>query len=253
MVAPNGARLLKSDHQALPLTLPEIVADARACARAGAAGLHLHLRDAAGLHVLDAGLYREALAELGIAVPGMALQITTEAVGRYGAPHQRQVALESGASMVSAALGEMVQDTPEATAAAFYSDCAARGIAVQHILYGPADFGLLARLLGEELLRDPSLQLIFVLGRYRRNQNSAPADLLPFLDRMKAMDLTPDWAVCAFGRGETACLTDADRCGGKLRVGFENSLWNSDGSVAEDNAERVREILATCNGFLSNP
>ena len=32
MVAPNGARRSKSDHPALPVTLPEIVATARACA-----------------------------------------------------------------------------------------------------------------------------------------------------------------------------------------------------------------------------
>ena len=29
-----------------------------------------------------------------------------------------------------------------------------------------------------------------------------------------------------------------------MRVGFENSLWNADGSVAEDNAARVTELLA---------
>ena len=246
MVAPNGARRMKSDHPALPLTLPEIVADARACAKAGADGLHLHLRDAAGLHVLDAGLYREALAELGIALPGMALQITTEAVGRYSAPHQRQVALTSGASMVSAALREMVLGTPDATATEFYGDCAARGIAVHHILYDSADFDLLARLLPDTLLHDPGLQLIFVLGRYSRDQNSAPADLVPFLDRMKTMELAPDWAVCAFGRGETACLAQAHRRGGKLRVGFENSLWNADGTIARDNAERVAAVRSAC-------
>jgi len=246
MVAPNGARRSKSDHPALPVTLPEIVATARACADAGADGLHLHLRDAAGRHVLDAGLYREALAELGSAVPHMAVQITTEAVGLYSAAHQRQVARESGAGMVSAALREMAQDTLDATATDFYADCAARGIAVQHILYDPADFDLLARLLPDALLRDPSLQLIFVLGRYSHDQNSAPADLLPFLDRMKAMDLAPDWAVCAFGRGETACLIEAHRCGGKLRVGFENSLLHADGTIARDNAERVTALRLAC-------
>lgn len=242
MVAPNGARRTKAHHPALPMTLPEIVETARDCAQAGADGLHLHLRDGTGAHVLDAGLYREALAELGRSVPAMAIQVTTESAGRYAAPHQRRVALDAGARLVSAALREMALDTPDATATAFYRDCAARGIAVQHILYDAADFALLTRLLPRDLLRDPALQLIFVLGRYSEGQDSSPADLQPFLARMHDLSLAPDWAVCAFGRGETDCLAEAHRRGGKLRVGFENSLWHADGSLAQSNAERVEAV-----------
>lgn len=243
MVAPNGARRTKSDHPALPVTLSEIVETAQACAAEGADGLHLHLRNAEGRHVLDTGLYREAMSELRGAVPGMALQITTEAAGWYEAPHQRRVALDSGADMVSVALREMMKDTLDATATAFYKECAERGVSVQHILYEPADFDLLARLLPDDLLNEPSLQLIFVLGRYSTDQNSDPSGLLPFLQRMDATGLGPDWAVCAFGRGETPCLVEAHRQGGKLRVGFENSIWHDDRTIAKDNAERVREIL----------
>ncbi|GAW35342.1 3-keto-5-aminohexanoate cleavage enzyme [Roseovarius sp. A-2] len=165
------------------MALPEIVQTARDCAAAGADGLHLHLRDDEGRHVLDAGLYREALAELHVTVPQMALQITTEAAGPYAAPHQRAVALEPGAGLVSVALREMVQDTEDAVARAFYMECHSRDIFVQHILYGAAEIDLLARLLPDELLCDPGLQLIFVLGRYSKDQDSAPDDLTPFLAR----------------------------------------------------------------------
>jgi uncharacterized protein (DUF849 family) len=246
MVAPNGARRTKADHPALPMTVPEIVQTAQDCAAAGADGLHLHLRDDAGHHVLDAGLYREALGELRGTVPQMALQITTEAAGSYAAPHQRAVALESGAGLVSIAPREMVQDTEDAVARAFYLECHSRDISVQHILYDVADFDLLARVLPDELLCDPGLQLIFVLGRYSKDQDSAPDDLTPFLARKEAMGLTPDWAVCAFGRGETDCLCEAHRRGGKLRVGFENALWHADGRLAQDNADRVRQVRAAC-------
>jgi uncharacterized protein (DUF849 family) len=34
------------------------------------------------------------------------------------------------------------------------------------------------------------------------------------------------------------------RAGGKVRVGFENSLWNADGNLAASNEERVAEIAA---------
>lgn len=244
MVAPNGARRGKADHPALPLTLPEIVETARACHAAGADGLHLHLRDAEGRHLLDAGAYREALAELRRAVPGMAVQVTTEAAGAYEPPVQRAVALGSGADLVSVALREMAAE--EAEAPGFYAACAERGIAVQHILYEAADFDLLARLVPDGLREAPGLQLIFVLGRYSDGQESDARDLVPFLDRLAAREAPADWALCAFGRAETDCLRAAHAAGGKLRVGFENSLWHADGRVARDNAERVRAVVEAC-------
>lgn len=241
MVAPNGARLTKADHPALPMTLPEIIATARDCHAAGADGLHLHLRDADGGHLLDAGAYREAVQELAAQVPDMAVQITTEAVGMYDPPHQRQVAVQSGAAMVSASIRELCRDPVNVTRA-FYDNCAAQGIAIQHILYDRADGELLTRTLSPDLLSAPDLQLLFVLGRYAADQNSDPRDLDTFLDWMGAQDLTPDWAVCAFGQGETASLVYAAQRGGKCRVGFENARMHADGRVANDNAERVRAV-----------
>ena len=52
-VAPNGGRRSKADHPALPLTVPELVRTAAECLAAGAAMLHLHIRDAQGGHLLD--------------------------------------------------------------------------------------------------------------------------------------------------------------------------------------------------------
>jgi uncharacterized protein (DUF849 family) len=55
---------------------------ARACRAAGAGAIHAHVRDADGVNVLDAGLYREVFAGLAQAVPAMPVQTTAEAVGR---------------------------------------------------------------------------------------------------------------------------------------------------------------------------
>ncbi|WP_246534430.1 3-keto-5-aminohexanoate cleavage protein [Aliiroseovarius lamellibrachiae] len=243
MVAPNGARKLKADHPAVPLTEDEIVACARDCFVAGADGLHLHIRDADGGHLLDAKTYQSAVSAVARAVPDMAIQITTEAVGTYGTEVQKQVALNSGASMVSVSIAEMCRDGEHA-AQLFYAECAARGIAVQHILYDVADAALLARVLPEALFRAGALQVLFVLGRYSESQTSDPDELTPFLDWMSQEDLSPDWALCAFGPRETECLARASEAGGKCRIGFENSLFMADGRVAKDNAERVAELVA---------
>lgn len=242
MVAPNGARLGKSDHPAIPITLEEIVTTARTCHAAGARGLHLHLRDEHGKHVLDAGRYREAVTEISGAVPDLAIQITTEAIGMYSAARQRQVALNSGASLVSASIREIMTDTDKGTATRFFGQCKDAGISLQFILYDVSDLELLKSVLPASDFSARRLQVLFVLGRYATDKESSPADLLPFLDWKSNMGWQPDWAVCAFGKDETACLQKADAAGGKLRVGFENSFWAKDGTIARDNAQRVAEI-----------
>lgn len=241
MVAPNGARKQKSDHPALPITLDEMVTCAKDCAAAGADGLHLHLRDEDGGHLLDAAGYRAAIAAINKAAQELAVQITTEAVGIYDPDTQIEVALNCNASAISASVRELCRDgLPKARS--FYDTCAKRGIEVQHILYDTADGDLLQEVLDDAGFRDPALQVLFVLGRYAEGQQSSPDELDAFLDWMVAQGISPDWALCAFGRMETDCLVAAARKGGKCRVGFENSFQNADGSIATDNAERVAEV-----------
>ncbi|MFD2738898.1 3-keto-5-aminohexanoate cleavage protein [Sulfitobacter aestuarii] len=246
MVAPNGARKGKADHPALPITLPEIIETAHACHRARADGLHLHLRDAGGVHILDSGLYREALAALGEAVPDLAVQVTTEAVGLYTPAEQRQLVRDLRPALVSVSLAEMLAEGEFDAGEEFYKECAEAGTAVQHILYGVDDLALFDRMETEGRLPAGPSQMLFVLGRRAKDQQSDPADLAPFIRWLAQRGDQPDWAICAFGRGETRCLQEAAEAGGKLRVGFENSFRNGDGTLAKDNAERVAEVFATC-------
>src|SRR3954468_21002063 len=58
-VAPTGAETAKEDCPQLPTTPEEIATTARACQAAGAAMIHLHVRDAEHRPTLDAGLLRE--------------------------------------------------------------------------------------------------------------------------------------------------------------------------------------------------
>jgi 3-keto-5-aminohexanoate cleavage enzyme len=244
MVAPNGARRGKSDHPEVPVTIAEIVATAHACHAAGAGALHAHIRDAGGGHILDAGLYRELLAEMTRTVPEMPVQITTEAAGRYTPVQQRALLAELKPEGVSIALAEMLADGDRTAARTCYHALTEADIAVQHILYSADDLTDLVREINAGTISASGLQLLFVLGRYTADQSSNPDMLTPFLHQMAANGLIADWAVCAFGIGETACLAEAFAKGGKARVGFENNLLMADGSLAADNAARVAEIAA---------
>src|SRR5512133_1700151 len=83
-VAPSGARRKQAEHPGVPMTDDELARDAAACRERGATLLHLHVRDAAGRHSLDADLYRDAIAAVRRAAgPQLIIQITTEAIGRF--------------------------------------------------------------------------------------------------------------------------------------------------------------------------
>ncbi|MDF1608170.1 3-keto-5-aminohexanoate cleavage protein [Hoeflea sp. YIM 152468] len=245
MVAPNGARLRKTDHPALPETIAQIVSTARACAHAGADGIHAHVRDKDGNHTLDEGLYRELLAELAQVVPDMVHQITTEAVGRYTPIEQRRLVLALRPRSVSVSLAEMTSQGWDTEVEHFYRWCGESGVAVQHILYSPDDLAHLLSLRDQGRLPAGRLQMLFVLGRYGHAVPSRPETLPSFLNLLPQLAEQPDWAICAFGRSESACLRAAERLGGKIRIGFENNTLHEDGTLARDNAERIEHFIAS--------
>ena len=253
MAAPNGARLTKADHPAIPVTVEQTVADALACRAAGADGLHAHVRDPDGLHVLDAGLYRELIAEMATRAPGFYVQVTTEAVGRYTPAQQRALVDDLRPDAVSIAHREITATDPDDVTAAFFARCRDAGVGVQHILYDADDVDALARSLDRGVVvSEGRLMTLLVLGRYSAGQVSDPADLVPLVERMHTALGSVDWAVCAFGAAETDCLATAHGLGGKVRVGFENNRLNADGSIAANNAERVSRVIAALSGARGN-
>ncbi len=244
MLAPNGARLTTADHPALPVTIPQVVQAALDAQAAGADGLHAHVRDADQRHVLDAGLYAELLAELAVKAPGLYVQVTTEAVGRYTPAEQRALVETLRPAAVSIALREIMADRETDLNRRFFAGCAEAGCHVQHILYDVDDIRRLGDLVASGVIPRDRLAALIVLGRYAEGQRSSPADLHE--PALALRDLLPgvDWAVCAFGPAETDCLVEARRLGGKARIGFENNRLNRDGRPAHDNAGRVAELVA---------
>ena len=241
MVAPNGGRKTKEDHPAIPLTIEELLICATDCHAAGADAIHAHMRDENGEHVLDVGMYREFTSELSIRAPQMAIQATTEAIGRYTAEQQRAFVKELQPTMVSASIKEICSQGEESQIKEFYHWAKDSNVNIQHILYSPAEVSFLETLQNRTIIPKGKLNMLFVLGRYSDGVPSDPDAINLFLE---AAARNAHWMICAFGKSETDCLATAYQMGGTIRVGFENNVLNSDGSVAKDNCERVRNIMS---------
>lgn len=239
-VAPNGAYKQAADHPALPLTADTLAATAKSCVDAGAAMMHLHIRDASGRHSLDVEGYREALRVVRQAVgDAMVLQVTSEAGRVYKAPEQVAMVRALRPEAVSIGLREVDQpEIGEAALGAFFGELARDGCMAQVILYDEADLRRWQALRAAGTVPDAPWFLLFVLGRYSATQTSDTRDLLPFLNAHTGGE---PWAVCAFGPTENACVTAAASFGGHARVGFENNLRLRDGRIAPDNAALVAQ------------
>lgn len=240
MVAPNGARRTKLDHPALPMTRDEIAADAVSCRDAGAAAVHLHVRSQSGGHILDADIYRETMDAVTAATAGdMVIQITTEAVGIYQPEEQMALVKKLRPDFVSLALREIIpQASSERTAADFFAWMRAEKIIPQFILYDETDVHKLTEFCARGIVPATNPFVLYVLGRYAKDQVSTPDDLTPFLDAAENQDWP--WMVCAFGSQESACIGRGIGLGGHGRIGFENNLYLPDGTIAPDNAALVR-------------
>ena len=240
-VAPNGARKTKADHPALPITAEEIAMTAAACREAGAAMIHLHVRDPDGRHSLDVETYRAAIAAVRAAVGrDLIVQVTSEAVGIYRPEEQMRMVRELKPEAVSLAVREIVPDeAAESAAAEFLAWALAEAILPQYILYSDEDLRRFDDLIARGIVPGERQVVLFVLGRYTKGQTSEPRELMPFLAANSRDHL---WSVCAFGPRETACAVAAATLGGHARVGFENNLYLPDGSLAADNAALVAAV-----------
>ncbi|MGB1235215.1 MAG: 3-keto-5-aminohexanoate cleavage protein [Planktomarina sp.] len=238
MVAPNGARLTKADHAAVPISAADVAQTAKTCADAGATAIHVHVRDENGGHSLDPQRYANTIGEIA-KFTSLPVQFSTESAGQFDVATQRNC-LENPASYdASVALREIAR-APD-TLAQTYRDAAAKNIDIQHILYDASDVTHLLNLYDSGDIPLQSQRTIFVLGRYTKDQVSTPADLKPFLAAMGTTPLT--WSVCAFGQNEQACLLAALNAGGHARIGFENNLWAPNGTVFPDNAASVASFV----------
>ncbi len=243
MVAPNGARRTKEDHPALPISPRELAAEAAAARAAGAAAIHLHVRDEAAAHSLEPAHYLQAIQAVRAAAPDMAIQITTEAVGRYTAEQQMacvRALVPQGASL---ALRELAPDDGEETIArlrGFLRWMRVMEVWPQFILYSPQEAERFAALRRMGVIAQPRPFVLFVLGHHGREGEMAPDSAQDAIDAFRAaLGEGAEWAVCAFGVAEAGAALAAARAGGHVRIGFENNLQLPDGRRAAGNAELV--------------
>lgn len=260
-LAPNGARKTTKDHPALPVTPEALGKTAKTCVKEGATLIHLHIRDKNQGHTLDVPTYRKAgKAIREQAGDGVIIQCTSEAVGIYKPEQQMHMVTALKPEAVSLAIREIIPDPSyETVAMDFLHMLKSMRIAPQYILYSPQEVAYFGKLRKAGVIPGEALFVLFVLGKKTGNPEAAanpsaswarPEDLDPFLETFDGhLNLSEtQWAICAFGGNELACMEYAVKCGGHVRIGFENNHLMADGGIAKDNAALIRQFREKMKG-----
>lgn len=226
-VTPNGP-WGKDVHPNMPVSANELVADLRACFRAGATGVHLHVRDESGGETLDPTVVNEtcrrgraAGIEMGVPVE---IGLTT---GAWIVPDlASRIAMIREWEGVDCATVNLSEEGFEEVMSAMLDV----GVGIDVGLWAPIELdrlarsGLLPRAQRVSIELDPG-EPYFLTGE--------PADLAQQVNDM----LDDAGSTCPLVR-------DAFRRGHDTRVGFEDSVLLPDGTTAENNAQLVDAAVA---------
>lgn len=245
-VALTGAVASKCTNPAVPETPEEIAADAIACADAGAAIVHLHVRDEEGRQVHRADLYERAIGAIRAAVPDLVICGTT--TGRDGSPvAQRRCVLDLPADlrpdMASLTLGSFNFPTvasvnPPDVISGLLEAMAEQGVVPELEVF---ELGMVntMRVLQERGLIGAHPYVNVLLG----SLGSAPAfvqDLGHIVERLPA---GTEWAAAGIGVFQRAMVLVAAAAGGNVRTGLEDAPTDLDGSPST-NVAAVRLAVA---------
>jgi uncharacterized protein (DUF849 family) len=251
-VAPTGAEADKSAVPALPVTLDELVTTAKECQAAGAAVVHVHIRDGQAQPTLDQARLADTVAALREGTDLIVQLSTGGAVTDSFA--DRLAVLDAGPDACSLTcgtvnFGDEVFSNPYPFIRDLYARTQELGVVPEFELF---DFGHIATL--HRLLAAGGspygghVHCDLVMGV----PGGMPGDAATLTQAVSALPEGATWSATGIGRTSVPVMFAALAAGGHLRVGMEDTLSFARGRPVTGNAELV-ERAATLAGLAQRP
>jgi len=257
----------------LPITPNQIADECLASAEAGAAAVHIHVRDPqTGKPSMELDLYREVFEKIRNANPQLIINLTTGPGGRFipsiedprvAAPGSSLTQPEKRVTHITALRpdictldlntmnsgADVVINTPR-NVRIMANIMREAGVKPELEIFDSGDMHLARDLIADGTLEGPGLWS-FVTG-VKYGFSSSPETLL------YARSLLPSgaiWSGFGIGRFEFPMVAQAWLAGGHVRVGMEDNLYLEKGVLAKNNAELVskaKRIINDLGGELAN-
>ncbi len=238
-VAPTGAEVDKAKAPSLPVTLDELVATAQECRAAGAAVIHVHLRDEAAVSTLDLGRLREAVAALRESTDLIVQLSTGGAVTDSESDRLRVLEAQPDAASLTCGtvnFGDDVFMNRRPFVEALYTAMQERGIAPEFECFDAGHIATVGWLLDKH---GPPygghVHVDLVLGV----PGGLPGTAAALAAGVAALPEGATFSATGVGRAHLPVMLAALAHGGNLRVGMEDTLTFAAGEPVRDNAQLV--------------
>ncbi|HEX6471662.1 MAG TPA: 3-keto-5-aminohexanoate cleavage protein [Streptosporangiaceae bacterium] len=247
-VAPTGAESDKAEVPALPVTLDELVQTARECEAAGAAVIHIHIRDDAARPTLDLGRLRDTVQAVRAATD-LIVQLSTGGAVTDSYEDRLRV-LDAGPDACSLTCGTVnfgadVFMNPWPFMVELYERTQALEIVPEFELFDLGHVAALHRLLDRH---GPPygghVHCDLVMGV----PGGMAGDARTLVAAVAALPPGATWSATGVGRTALPVMYAALSAGGHLRVGMEDTLTYAKGQPVTGNAQLV-ERAATLAGI----
>ena len=244
-----GAEVTKEQNPAVPYTVEEIVREAKSAVDAGAAVVHLHVREDDGTPTQSRARFQECEDAIYKACPNVILIPSTGgAVGMT--PDERLQSTDTNPIPEMATLdcgtcnfGDEIFDNTMPTMRAFGKRMIERGIKPEYECFEMGHLDTILTMARKGEVPGAPMQFNFVLGV--PGCTPATADNLAWL--VKNIPAGSTWTATGIGRHAFTLAAVAIVMGGNVRVGFEDNLNLAKGVPAKSNGELVAKVVRLAN------
>ncbi|MBE9522194.1 MAG: 3-keto-5-aminohexanoate cleavage protein [Proteobacteria bacterium] len=240
----TGSRMTRDVAPYIPITPDEIAQSAIECWDAGAAIVHIHVRDPkTGLGTQDLDVFRQVVEPLRERTDLLLCLTTSGIPGRNLAIEERLKPLELEPELASFDAGSInlggsaFINTPEFLEAAAKS-MKEKGVKPELEIFDVGMMVTCLRMRDQGYLEEP-LHFQFVLG----TPWGSPATPKSFLHLYEHLPEDATWSIIGIGKGHLPMAMMGLILGGHIRVGMEDNIYYERGVLAKSNAEFVERIV----------
>ena len=240
-----GAEVTKEQNPAVPYTVEEIVREAKSAVDAGAAIVHLHVREDDGTPTQSHVRFQECEEAIYKVCPNVILIPSTGgAVGM--SPEERLDSTNTTPIPEMATLdcgtcnfGDDIFDNTMPTMRAFGKRMIEKGIKPEYECFEMGHLDTLLTMARKGEVPGAPMQFNFVLGV----PGCTPATVGNLSWLVNQIPAGSTWTVTGVGRSAFPMAATAIAMGGNVRVGFEDNIYLSKGVKAASNGELVAKVV----------
>lgn len=240
-----GAEVTKEQNPAVPYTVEEIVREAKSAVDAGAAIVHLHVREDDGTPTQSHVRFQECEEAIYKVCPDVILIPSTGgAVGM--SPEERLDSTNTTPIPEMATLdcgtcnfGDDIFDNTMPTMRAFGKRMIEKGIKPEYECFEMGHLDTILTMARKGEVPGNPMQFNFVLGV----PGCTPATVSNLAWMVNQIPAGSTWTVTGVGRSAFPMAAAAIAMGGNVRVGFEDNIYLSKGVKASSNGELVAKVV----------